>query len=657
MNCTFDLSALNCSLAEIPEYCHCSYIQQVEGCQLDNRIIPYLQLPKCYMKDSEAVAGGILFIWMVYVFAALELIVEYSVVPNLVTISKILGLSDIVAGVTLLALGNGVTDIFTAVSSVRAASDGGALAVSGLLGSSMFVFSVNAGLISLLYTPVVELPVFTRDLLFYLGALGFTGYMLGDRSIVVWQIITFVAIYVFYIFYVVTTSVRRQRWINRAFTPLANDTDAVDVVGGDDDDETVISSLGSDDLDFTKMDPETALLLGLTPSHSLSPSPCDGINSIDNWSEHQKLLRYIDEEKIPLIHGRRSDGTTPTMMAPNNNNALTAEHQKKIMSTEDVDNDYGVIPKRSETPKQQEELNNGDKLENENSDYQRLLGMKRRTWAGKVLVVIQAPVRFVLLMSVPVLLYKEYEEKLTWNRQLALLQTVVSFPIVVLIWHAVMDPEGGVRILGLSSFSIDFILGTSTGLFFAFLQALTSTADTAPRYRAVFSFWGFFVSVSLILLLTDEVVGLMRDVGIWFELSHSFIGNLFLGVGNGMCDLVANLVVARNGWPHIAMAAIYGGSILNLLIGMALASTYGLVYVSNPYYVSFDVQNVTGLGASFLTLTYVLVSVWTKRRTGVLRLSKTDGVVMLVIYALFVIASITLEIMVPKKDREIRFPD
>ena len=36
----------------------------------------------------------------------------------------------------------------------------------------------------------------------------------------------------------------------------------------------------------------------------------------------------------------------------------------------------------------------------------------------------------------------------------------------------------------------------------------------------------------------------------------------------GVCDLVANLVVARNGWPHIAIAAIYGGSILNVLIGM-----------------------------------------------------------------------------------------
>lgn len=46
------------------------------------------------------------------------LVVENNIVPNLVTISKVFNLSDIVAGVTLLALGNGVTDIFTAVSSV-----------------------------------------------------------------------------------------------------------------------------------------------------------------------------------------------------------------------------------------------------------------------------------------------------------------------------------------------------------------------------------------------------------------------------------------------------------------------------------------------------------------------------------------------------------
>ena len=43
-----------------------------------------------------------------------------------------------------------------------------------------------------------------------------------------------------------------------------------------------------------------------------------------------------------------------------------------------------------------------------------------------------------------------------------------------------------------------------------------------------------------------------------------------------MNDLIANYIVAKNGWPHVAISAIYGGSILNVLIGMALASAVGV---------------------------------------------------------------------------------
>jgi sodium/potassium/calcium exchanger 6 len=50
--------------------------------------------------------------WLAWCFVALGLLVDIRVVPNLETIAKTLGLSDTLAGVTLLALGNGAVANF-----------------------------------------------------------------------------------------------------------------------------------------------------------------------------------------------------------------------------------------------------------------------------------------------------------------------------------------------------------------------------------------------------------------------------------------------------------------------------------------------------------------------------------------------------------------
>ena len=48
-------------------------------------------------------------------------------------------LSDAVAGVTLLAVGNGAADVFSAAAAVTASESGGMLAVAGLIGGGLFV--------------------------------------------------------------------------------------------------------------------------------------------------------------------------------------------------------------------------------------------------------------------------------------------------------------------------------------------------------------------------------------------------------------------------------------------------------------------------------------------------------------------------------------
>lgn len=58
-------------------------------------------------------------LWLVFLFLNLVLVLDSRVVPNINTVAKTLGMSDSLAGVTLLAFGNGAADVFSAAAAVR----------------------------------------------------------------------------------------------------------------------------------------------------------------------------------------------------------------------------------------------------------------------------------------------------------------------------------------------------------------------------------------------------------------------------------------------------------------------------------------------------------------------------------------------------------
>ena len=63
-------------------------------------------------------------LWLVFLFSTLGISASDLFCPNLATIVRLLGLDDNVAGVTLLAFGNGSPDMFATFSAMRAGSGG-----------------------------------------------------------------------------------------------------------------------------------------------------------------------------------------------------------------------------------------------------------------------------------------------------------------------------------------------------------------------------------------------------------------------------------------------------------------------------------------------------------------------------------------------------
>ena len=58
----------------------------------------------------------LLILWLLVLFIGLAVSADNYFCPSVETISKTLGLSQNIAGVTLLALGNGAPDIFSSLA-------------------------------------------------------------------------------------------------------------------------------------------------------------------------------------------------------------------------------------------------------------------------------------------------------------------------------------------------------------------------------------------------------------------------------------------------------------------------------------------------------------------------------------------------------------
>ncbi|KAL1842281.1 hypothetical protein VTJ49DRAFT_5666 [Mycothermus thermophilus] len=99
---------------------------------------------------------------------------------------------------------------------------------------------------------------------------------------------------------------------------------------------------------------------------------------------------------------------------------------------------------------------------------------------------------------------------------------------------------------------------------------LTTTADKKPRYHFLLSFLGFVIGVAWISTIAGEVVGVLKALGVILDISEAILGLTVFAVGNSLGDLVADVTIARLGLPVMALAACFGGPMLNILLGIGM---------------------------------------------------------------------------------------
>jgi solute carrier family 24 (sodium/potassium/calcium exchanger), member 6 len=130
-------------------------------------------------------------------FSAISIAASEFFCPNLATLSETLRMSQSLAGVTFLAIGNGSPDLFSTFAAMKVGS--GSLAIGELIGAAFFITSVVTGSMAIVNPFKVSRRPFLRDAIFFFGAVIFTVGLLAHGKITTWVTSGMIAYYIVYV--------------------------------------------------------------------------------------------------------------------------------------------------------------------------------------------------------------------------------------------------------------------------------------------------------------------------------------------------------------------------------------------------------------------------------------------------------------------------
>eukprot|EP00731_Ephydatia_muelleri_P034464 Em0061g2a len=192
----------------------CNFVRSVESCQNEGGLVNYVEFVFCVVPTKLVpLAMVFLFLWLLYLSVFLATTAQEFFCPSLQIMSEVMRLSQNVAGVTLLAFGNGAPDIFSSVSAIMQRDDKKAnLAIGALFGAGMFVTSVVVGSVAIVKPFTLTQRPFLRDIIFYLIGVFWTFVILWQNKVTIYSAVGLIAMYVMYVVVVIAGRVIFQKW-------------------------------------------------------------------------------------------------------------------------------------------------------------------------------------------------------------------------------------------------------------------------------------------------------------------------------------------------------------------------------------------------------------------------------------------------------------
>ncbi|XP_030847023.1 mitochondrial sodium/calcium exchanger protein [Strongylocentrotus purpuratus] len=623
----------------------CDFIRTADDCQNSDGFINYLKVIYCSFPNVRPLGFVCLGLWLIYLLITLGVTAEDFFCPNLDVMARTLKLSQNIAGVTLLAFGNGAPDIFSAIAAITNSRNGEAgLAIGALFGAGIFVTTVVAGSIAMSRPfKMVERP-FLRDAIFYLVAAFWTFYILYKGSIVFLEAVGYIMLYLLYVSVVIVgrriyqhQKRRRQEQEQAVETYTPETQERIQAPGG------MVSERMKRDFPTTALHPSINSSLHF-PSLGTSINSTHVVPSINSHLDdvvpvNGAILRRVDSAIVILIIGEfllscmTGDLSATERLAVASILGVDGDVVRSITPlphhTSDHDsNDYESQPLvRSEAPPpgQVKEFFIG------------LCPVDLKEWKElacylKIWELIKCPMLLCLKATVPVVDYNE--PKHNWNRLLNTLNLFLAPVFCAFVTKGLTQTITGGFVVWYLVLPISFLLAAAV--------FLTSKPKKQPVYHAVFSYVGFVVAVLWIYSTANEIVNILQMFGVEFFINDAILGLTVLAWGNSIGDLVADVAMARQGFPTMGMSACFGGPMFNMLLGIGISCTIVTVRDGGTFVLHTDhVQLVLALGLAVSLLSSMFIMVITRFQAA-----RFYGIYLYILYGVILVVALLIELQV-----------
>lgn len=656
-------------LNAVPHSLQCAHVHKY--CNTDEfniGILNYLAIYACYLPKALSIAAALISISVS--FAGLGKTAADFLSPNLYTISKVLKLSDHLAGLTLLALGNSAADIF---GTYKALSIGSAeLAISELIGATLFVLTVVVGSICIVRPFPVPKFHYARDNASYLIVLAVIEGALENGALYMFGASCLMVLYVIY----VMVALLNHSWLkihNRKKLTAARVRSNFDVLS-----RTFLD--GGNDMDGVPRRP--------------------GIDSLEDITEEErKMLDELedyftahpeDEVEVPVPvqtgsyglrillkelrhHSSHQENRISNYFA---NDSSSMERDESLSHL--ADDSRGLIPAREIRSTVRDEQDRSSttpsstierSLSTRSSIVREVLHSLRPRWnpadstLHKLLFVISYPASIALAFTTPVREKALTHAKIVVRGSNAFTLTVPSQESL-----AITEEDYDIR-LDLLAFKLQFTLCITTlsvmylkshYLSFILLPfificssmiSIIFLPSRCPQFEdqmSIFKAWnyvgsvlGFILSVHWITVFATEVIAVLKQFALILDLSDEILGVTVFAMGNSIGDLISNLTIALMGMPLMAFAACFGGPLLSLC-SMGASS---LILMSRNDIESIAIINSMTLRLNIIVIFSVLVlmSVYFSLRSHYVA-DRQLGVCLILIWVITVVSSAYLEL-------------
>lgn len=605
--------------------------------------------------------------------------------PALSRISDALKMSPNIAGVTLLALGNGSPDIFSTIAAVSQGSFASSL--GSQLGAGMFVTTVVAGAVALaagkVETTVTRRP-FLRDVVFYLIAVSLVFFVCWNKQISILQSLSFIGVYVIYVIVVIVGRFIYQRHKRRRLERIKhhqamNTADIVDIGPGSVDMSEYIDDADLEDVDdeffdgsaipleysgaIVDEDADSNPVLRSINHRSAVPSLPSTYQSRRNRKITRSMKKMVYLSKFGYWGDRRLRHALNQQNNGNKSKQARGDHPsawREPLINQGAPNDLSTsIEDEDEYPnihfvhisqnfrfimssltlrfiwfsslvsvrtKRKTCVSTLNFLWEQLLDY---FDWGIMTPREKVFFILTLPRYFIQHTTIPWAEDGKYHRLFTISHPLAIFAFIfASFQL----WD-VATPLGPLWIYCLSLAAILTIV-----------VIITTNNENAPRYEPALVVVSMVMAIIWIYFIANELVSLLQSAGSMIGISSGILGITVLAWGNSVGDMIANVVVAKSGQPQMAISACFAAPMTNMMMGLGIATSIRIFKQGmQPFIIqNEDLKNNLFMAFIFLVASQILTAIVVP--LSKFRFTRAYGIAQIVLYAGFTVLSILSEL-------------